>query len=206
MWKTPQTYGRRYSGQMRLKLYFSAIKENAMSGTNPTPPITLRKPSHGGGSIMLWGCFSSAGTVKLVRIEGMMDVSKYREILEGNLFRSSRDLKLGRRFTFQQDNDPKHTAKATLEWFKGENLNVLEWPSQSPDLNPIENLWYDLKIAVHQRNSSNFKELEQFCLGEWAKIPVARCAKLIETYPKRLAAVIAEKGVFGGGVLALGGE
>ncbi|MGH0118011.1 UNVERIFIED_CONTAM: hypothetical protein FKN15_047016 [Acipenser sinensis] len=50
---------------------------------------------------MLWGCFSSAGTGKLVRIEGMMDGAKYREILEGNLFQSSRDLRLGRRFTFQ---------------------------------------------------------------------------------------------------------
>ena len=77
-----------------------------------------------------------------------------------------------------------HT-KATFEWFKGKHLNVLEWPSQSPDLNPIENLWYDLKIAVDQQNPSNLKELEQFCLEELAKI--------IETYPKRLAAVIAAK-------------
>ena len=107
---------------------------------------------------------------------------------------SSRDLRLGRRFTFQQDNNPKHTAKATLEWFKGKHLNVLEWPSQSPDLNPIVNLWYDLKIAVHHRNPANLKKLEQFCLEEWEKIPVARCTKLIETYPKRLAAVIAAKG------------
>ena len=72
---------------------------------------------HGEASIMLWGCFSSAGTGKLVRIEGMMDGAKYREILEGNLFQSSRDLRLGRRITFQQDNDSKHTAKATVEWF-----------------------------------------------------------------------------------------
>ena len=71
--------------------------------------------------------------------------------------------------------------------------NVLEWPSQSPDLNPIENLWYDLMISVHQPKPSNLKELEQVCLEEWAKILVARCAKLIETYPKRRAALIAAK-------------
>ncbi|MBN3272188.1 TCB1 transposase, partial [Polyodon spathula] len=185
-----------WSDETKIELFGHQGKRYVWRKPNTShhPENTIPTVKHGGGSIMLWGCFSSAGTGKLVRIEGMMDGAKYREILEGNLFQSSRDLRLGRRFTFQQDNDPKHTAKATLEWFKGKHLNVLEWPSQSPDLNPIENLWYDLKIAVHQRNPSNLKELEQFCLEEWAKIPVARCAKLIDTYPKRLAAVIAAKG------------
>ena len=68
-----------------------------------------------------------------------------------------------------------------------------EWPSQGPDLQ-FENMWYDLKIAVYQRNPSKLKELKQFCLEEWAKISVAWCAKLIETYPKKHAAVIAAKG------------
>ena len=60
---------------------------------------------------MLWGCFSSAGTVALVRIEGKMDEEKYRKSER----KSARKLKLGQKFTFQHDIDPKHTAKATLE-------------------------------------------------------------------------------------------
>ncbi|MGH0130460.1 UNVERIFIED_CONTAM: hypothetical protein FKN15_035187 [Acipenser sinensis] len=160
--------------------------------TAPLPVNTIPTVKHGGGSIILWGCFSSAGTGKLVRIEGKMDGAKYRQILEENLFQSAKDLKLGRKFTFQQDNDPKH--KATLYWLKNKKVNVLEWPSQSPDLNPIENLWKDLKTAVHKRSTSNLRELEQICQEEWAKIAPSRCAKLVETYPKRLAAVIAAKG------------
>ena len=57
-----------------------------------------------------------------------MSGAKYREILDENLLQSAQDLRLGRRLTFQQDNDPKHTAKTMQKWL----LNVLEWPSQSP--------------------------------------------------------------------------
>uniref|UniRef100_A0AAZ3SNY7 Transposase n=1 Tax=Oncorhynchus tshawytscha TaxID=74940 RepID=A0AAZ3SNY7_ONCTS len=69
---------------------------------------------------MLWGCFSTAGIGRLVRIEGKMNGAKYREILDENLLQSTQDLRLGRRFTFQQDNDPKHTAKTTQEWLRGQ--------------------------------------------------------------------------------------
>ena len=83
---------------------------------------------------MLWGCFSAAGIGRLVRIEAKMNAAKYREILDENLLQSTQDLRLGRRFTFHQDNDPMHTAKTTQEWLRDKSLNVLEWPSQSLDL------------------------------------------------------------------------
>ena len=69
-------------------------------------------------------------------------------------------------------------------WPRSKHIHVLEWPSQSPDLNPIENLWQDLKIAVHRHSPSSLTELELFCKEEWANISVSRCGSLVETYPK----------------------
>ncbi len=155
---------------------------------------TVPTVKHGGDSIMLWGCFSAAGTGRLVAIEGKMNAAKYRDILDENLLQSAQDLRLGRRFTFQQDNDPKHTAKITKEWLHNNSVTVLEWPSQSPDLNPIEHLWRDLKMAVHQRLPSNLTELERICKEEWQRIPKSRCEKLVASFPKRLMAVLNQKG------------
>ena len=89
---------------------------------------------------------------------------KYRKIRDENLLPSARMLKLGQKFTFQHDNDPKHTAKATLVWLRNIQINVLEWPSQILDLNRIENVWHDLKIAVHQHSQCNLTVFEQFFL------------------------------------------
>ena len=65
---------------------------------------------------------------------------------------------------------------------------------KSPDLNPIEMLWHDLKRAIHTRQPKIIAELKQFCEEEWSKIPPARCAGLISNYRKRLVEVIAAKG------------
>ncbi len=107
---------------------------------------------------------------------------------------SVRALKMGRGWVFQHDNDPKHTARATKEWLRKKHFKVLEWPSQSPDLNPIENLWRELKLCFAQRQPQNLKDLEKTYMEEWAKIPAAVCANLVKDYRKRLTSVIVNKG------------
>lgn len=149
---------------------------------------------YGGGSVMVWGCFAASGPGRLAVINGTMNSAVYQEILKENVRPSVRVLKLKRTWVLQQDNDPKHTSKSTTEWLKKNKMKTLEWPSQSPDLNPIEMLWYDLKKAVHARKPSNVTELGQFCKDEWAKIPPERCKSLIASYRKRLVAVVAAKG------------
>ncbi|KAK3561745.1 hypothetical protein QTP86_012992 [Hemibagrus guttatus] len=155
---------------------------------------TIPTVKHGGGNIMLWGCFSAKGPGRLIRVKERMNGAMYREILSKNLLPSARALKMKRGWVFQHDNDPKHTARATKEWLRKKHFKVLEWPSQSPDLNPIENLWRELKIRVAQRQPQNITALEEICMEEWAKLPATVCKNLVATYRKRLTSVIASKG------------
>jgi hypothetical protein len=88
------------SQTMRNKILWSDETKIELFGLNARrhiwrKPGTVPMVKHGGGSIMLWGCFSVAVTGRLVRIEGNMYKAKYREILDENLLHSTQDLRLG---------------------------------------------------------------------------------------------------------------
>jgi transposase len=72
------------------------------------------------------------------------------------------------------------------EWLQDKSLNVLEWPCQSPDLNPIEHLWRDLKISVQQRSPSNLTELERIRREDWGKTLQIQVCKASSVIPRRL--------------------
>ena len=151
----------------------------------------------GGGSLMMWGCFSGKGLGPLVKVEGKMNRLDYIKILEEHLLPLiDRDFN-GRGYLFQDDNAPVHTAKDVKDWILNNNVKVLpNWPSQSPDLNPIEHLWSELERRIRRRpkNMKNFNELESALQEEWSKITNDVLMKLIESMPRRIEAVIENNG------------
>jgi hypothetical protein len=153
-----------------------------LASPNTTPTVR-----HGGGSIMLWGCFAAGRTGARHKIDGIMTEENVG-ILKQHLKTSVRKLKLGHKWVFQMDIDQKHTSKVA-KWLKDNKAKVLEWPSQSPDLNPIENLWAELKKRVRARRLTNLTQLRHLCQEEWAKIHPTYCGKLVEGYQKCLIQV-----------------
>ncbi len=147
---------------------------------------------HGGGSVLMWGCMSAAGVGELHFIDGIMNSQMYCSILKEKMLPSLRAL--GRRALFQHDNDAKHTSKATVGFLKKNRVKVIQWPSMSPDLNPIEHLWGILKRQVEHHSPSSIQSLKEVILEEWKKIDLAKCHQLVHSMPRRLGAVIKNHG------------
>ena len=152
---------------------------------------------HGGGSVMIWGCMTAHGVGFMCRIDGKMDKFLYREIMDDHLFQTVDYYNMDReRFIWQQDNDPKHASGLVQEWFKDNGVPLLDWPSQSPDLNPIEHLWVYLKnrLAEYPNHPTSILALWERIETEWEKIPKEVCVDLIKSMPRRCAAVLQAKG------------
>lgn len=154
---------------------------------------------HGGGSLMVWGCFTWHNIGPIVKISGIMKKEDYLDILKSNLpdFVQSSPYS-EEQVIFQQDGDPKHTAKIVKEWFSQQTFKLMEWPAQSPDLNPIENLWSILKkrLGKYKRAPENMDELWRRVQFEWGQIPDNFIQNLVESMPKRMKGVIKNKGLW----------
>jgi len=126
--------------------------------------------------VMIWGCMAANGVGRIAVIQGTVTAREYiDDILSLRMMPSARDLFLAGNhavrakpdFIFQQDNAPCHTAHICTAWFRRNGVEVLDWPGNSPDLNPIENLWSRLKTLVARRRPTNRRQLIESILDSW---------------------------------------
>ena len=147
----------------------------------------------GGRSVMFWGCFGWHGTGPLVLVDGNMDSDAYINVLANHFIPWVRNYPDS---VFQQDGAPCHTSSYSTWWMSTHGIRVLDWVAQSPDLNPIENLWNHLDRQVRKRKPlpQTKQELITAIQEEWRNISLEMLQNLITSLPHRTDAVIKAKG------------
>ncbi len=145
-------------------------------------------------SVMIWAAMSSAGVGPLCFLKTNVTAPVYQYILEHFMLPSADQHFKDADFIFQQDLAPAHTAKSTKSWLNDHGVGVLDWPANSPDLNPIENLGGIVKRKMRNKRPKNADELKATVKETWASRPPQQCHKLITSMPRRIEAVIKAKG------------
>lgn len=192
-------------------------------GEEFNPKCTKATVKHDPISINVWGCMTSAGTGPIYRVKGMLDRHQYVDDILDGVVRPFVEQTLEEDWVFQvflsftrknsffkADNDPKHASIKAKTYLSEQNWNVMKWPAQSPDLNPIEMLWIDLGKAInawkneikatkkepHRKLKETMEEkLFQVSKEAWASIAAVRCANLVGSMKRRCLEVIKNKGM-----------
>ncbi|KAK7605096.1 hypothetical protein V9T40_006954 [Parthenolecanium corni] len=170
--------------------YIWRKKNSELEAKNLLPTVKF-----GGGKVLVWGCMAAKGVRNLEFIKGNMTAQMYIDILRANLKSSACKLGLQNSFSFQQDNDPKHTAHISRKFLRINAPCQLVTPPQSPDMNPIENLWSLLEVAICKCKISNKENLKRVLRTAWSKICPRVTAALVDSMPRRLQAIIDAKGM-----------
>ncbi len=166
---------------------------NTIRRWSRNPKAEVKRIPKNRQKIMVWGGFSIKGLVGYHSFNTIMDGNYYVQILQDHLIRNARK-QFGRRWRLQQDNDPKHKSRVAQQFLSKEAPEVIDWPSNSPDVNPVENLWSIIKRRVEKRKPTNLQELDIFLHEEWDKTDMVVLSHLVDSMQSRCLALIKSKG------------
>jgi len=150
-------------------------------------------------SIMIWSVINYKGTGRLYIVDGTMRQQQYLSVLETRFLPQVKEWFPNSEFILMHDSAPCHEAKSVSEWLKKSKIHVLDWPGNSPDMNPVENVWEALKKEISKDHIiTNKKNLIEQLIKAWNSVTeiqqiVKNC---IHSMPRGVPALIKVKGGF----------
>jgi len=142
----------------------------------------------------VWGGISKQGATQLVIFDGIMNATRYGDILKASLVPFIQK-SYPESHRFYQDNDPKHTSKYIQQFFQMNRINWWKSPAESPDLNPIEKVWGSMKTYLRDKHKPrNLAELKEGIRTYWKKLTPEVCTRYIDHLQKVMPVVVEEKG------------
>ena len=147
-------------------------------------------------SAMLWGCITYQGVGIFTQVWCNINSRKYINILDTYLWPVIARHFPTDEYLFQDDNAPVHAYSETKRWKQENDIKCMTWPSQSPDLNIIKNVWRTIKIHLQSQitDVKNKTQLVAKMKEIWISLPRHYIRSLYASIPKRLCQVIRSKG------------
>lgn len=151
---------------------------------------------HGGGSVMVWGCFGFGG-LRVAMVSGRMNSADYVEMLGAELLPFAHELG-GENWHFQQDNAPIHTSAESRQWFAANDIRLVSHPAKSPDLNPMENVWGMIARIVYGggKQYESVAELVRAIENAVFDVDICQLQHLSETMCNRIFEIIQNRGSY----------
>ena len=158
------------------------------------PKVTNKVLQHG-PQVHVWGAFSRNGVGMIKRVDGILNAEKYQrhiindmDVIGPCLIYPEKNL------IFQHDLAPSHRSASTISFLKRKKIKTLDWPANSPDANPIENLWFHIKRKLNKMGPMPADEMWTAIQEIWYNIPVSLCRWLVDSMPRRMSAIMKMKG------------
>lgn len=199
-WSMDQWERVAWSDESRFVLHDAdgRVRIRRLPGEQLLPQCTVGHTQAGGGGIMLWGTFSWASPGPVVVVERTMNATGYLNIIADQLHPYMASVFPAGNGIFQQDNAPCHKAKIVLEWFREHDaeFQLMSWPPNSPDINPIEHIWDVMgrQLRGQRPPIRNIPDLRDRCVNLWYNLSPAIYQGLVASMPRRVEAVLRAKG------------
>lgn len=145
-------------------------------------------------SVNVWGCMGAGWAGVCTRINGRFNTEQYLNIL-GNIMLPNARIEYPDGFVFQQDNCPIHTARRVGEWMEANRVQLLPWPSRSPDANPLENVWGMMVKRMSNFKPENEESLWLKIVEVWNSVMTQQLTEnLVDSMPRRVHAILEKNG------------